>query len=608
VNIIKTATVVANFSAIATELTAAFKNATGTITMEISAALTATAGRLIEFRPNENFGVRSTNSYFPRIRTDNIPYGGYGPLNRGFTVSIWARRKTINTYNCLWSAMFQWPTTPTFAIWGLIIDNNNVRLRSYYDPDEPGATWNNLAPTDTDWHQYVIQYQGTIPNATWRLWIDGVSQGNQSYAAAGLSEFEKNRPTFGENSWVTLGGNLTLNQTGYYDEAATQDTNIDFAQLWVGEVATVYAGGGGYDGDYRPTGFDITEFYDGGYVDLGTSGRGEFNQLPTPYVYNTLTSPWTGVEYYNSTPGTQGAELALTIPTGEVNTELTVEGAIVLVLSANLTSTSTLTALGSYRIAQSAALVSTFTETVTASRTRTVASAQSAQFTQSSTGARTRNLVADLSTQAIVTAITGYIKPLPADLSSEFTLACEPTEILAIQGSAALTAQFTVSAQVNERQGFTITPSSEFSLACDATVKPPIRITADLTSTVTVTATLTRVQAFSVTLNSLFTVTVDTTKIKGVIANLSSNSTVTVLAGRRIQGAANLQVQAFELTQGDILNFAPELTLYVTQETRIRKVLPENRLYSIDSESRTRKVIAESRVITIEPQTEVNII
>jgi hypothetical protein len=221
---------------------------------------------------------------------------------------------------------------------------------------------------------------------------------------------------------------------------------------------------------------------------------------------------------------------------------------------------------------------------------------------------RIQNNSAALTSEFASTAVIGNVKPMSADLTSTATVACEATLILAVRASASLSSEFTLTAAVNERQGFIITPSSQFTLACDVTVKPPIRITADLTSIITVTAELTRVLPFGSQMSSAFTQTADVTKIKGAIANLSTVSTLTALAGYRVELVVILQVQAFELTQGDILNLAPELTLYVKGETRLRKVLPENRLYDIDSESRSRKVLPESRLITIEQQTEVNII
>jgi hypothetical protein len=582
VTAVKTATVVANFAAIATELAAAFKNATGTITMESSATVTALVGKIIEYQHNNSH----TGLQLPYFADNGQPlkYTVFPAQVNGYdakTISIWVRRNTTTSSGIIIWAYSSGPD----ATGHVKLDGNSVVVMDAGTASLPYTiTWTNSFPADTDWHHIFLKYttQSGFYGDGYRLWVDGSSKGYREFQdfPAGFISFPSNIKS------CRLGADDPLGIPG------------SVAQIRIGDLAINW--------------WDV---YDPqkGYVDLGPDGRGQFNQLSAPGIYATLDYPWTRVELENNENHVGFANFRAApeiIPDDDlrVYSLLTAEGVLVLVLNANLVTTTALSAQVNNLANPGSQLSTTSTASATASRTRTVDSALSSQFTQSTSAQRLRSTTASITAVSSLSAITGYSKSLTADLSSEFTLACEATEILAIQGSAALSSQFTLSAAVNERQGFTITPSSEFSLACDATVKPPIRATADLTSTVTVTATLTKLQAFSVSLNSTATVTVDTTKIKGVIANLTTSASLTAITGRKLQGAAALQVQAFELTQGDILNFAPELTLYVTQETRARKVLPENRLYAIDSESRSRRVLPESRIITIEQETEVNII
>ena len=579
-------------SAFAPAITANVSAARGS-DMQATVTLSAIIGSIKQFKPNSILGTNILAPYsYPSITITDAPTGESGDWVPGVAVSIWAKRdETASNYQPLWSLNYG------FGI-GLVIINNRVYLRQNYDGDEPQANWS--APQNTNWHHYLLlmtSKSGSYQN--FRLWIDGQDKGiSGTYDVDG-----RLAPNFNTSNAVTFGNmsvtNLSVtlgNVAGSLDGAVTQ--------FWAGKFT-----GQQFDN------FTPTYFYDNGYVDLA-QGRGYYNQLPQPWAYNDLDSPWDSVTFY-SEPGQDGyqytennkaASQAISQPDIQARTNLSLDTAIVLVTTADLVSTTALTAQSNYRFDISPSLASTVTLSADAVTTRSTASALNSQFTETVTGFRIQTSSAVLTSQSATTALVGNVKPLGAALISTSTFTCEPTEIIAIQGSASLSSQFTLTANVNERQGFIITPSSEFTLTCDATVKPPIRITADLTSQFTVSAALVRLQAFSIALNSQFTQTTATTKIKGVIANLSTVSTLTVRTGLQLQGAATLQVQAFELTQGDILNFAPELTLYVKQETRQRRVLPENRLYDIDSESRTRRVLPESRIITIEQETEVNII
>jgi hypothetical protein len=590
INAVKTVGAVSNFSAIATELAVAVKNATGTITMSSTASLSAAVGvikplvivpqRGARFDRGGSYLSYTDNSLLPQI------------LVQGDTISFWMRKQNDDVFGYILSsrqeAGVSWKLNITYQdrtslVWtnqALTAPNQNTELR-----------WINVIPVDYDWHHYMMvldPWPSSSPFGTKfyiRLYRDGEFISRQETPGGSVGG--------GAGYWWTP---LHIGNDAYQsDPIAANVGQIDILQLWIGELNHTYTGN---QSNWT------SSFYDQGFVDLGSGQIGS----TTPFVYEPLTVPYSGKitastgsvsDFYGDYPLDAIAAIFRVSAQPVVNNFLN---------QTDLGAVSALSAQINAVARANSTLSVTATVTANAQQRIGVISNQSVTATVSANVYRIKQFAATVSTVSTVSILGGYLKLGSGSFSATATVVCEATEIQAIQGSAVLTAQFTVSAAVNERQGFIITPSSQFSVACDATVKPPIRITAGLTSTVTVTATLTRVQAFSVTLNSLFTVTADTTKIKGVIANLSSNSTVTVLAGRRIQGAANLQVQAFELTQGDILNFAPELTLYVTQETRIRKVLPENRLYSIDSESRTRKVIAESRIITIEQETEVNII
>jgi len=575
--------------------------------MQASVTLSALTGVIRQFPGNVITGAATGNNanYFPQIldfdQTQFPSVGSFDIRDPNWTFGVWIKRESRTNY-------FESIASSTVDVGGLnnkaaiAFRGSNIRFRFNYDPDEPGATWYDVAPNDTEWHHYLFRSvvnssNQSYPVNNWMLWVDGVSQGitDDPYNASGDlpwcgrygSDFQ-NQNAF--QGGLKLGFELlSRDGPGYdYNEAPL---NGAFAQAWMGRVT-----------DQQ---FNVNKFYDGP-LNLGTTGTA--TGLPTPIFYNRLTEPYTGVTWYNDPGFTIPATQPLSLPSLRAQFNLTADSVFVLTAIVNATATATLTAQARANKGIIETLSSEFTSTVIGNKSRQLDSSLSTEFTQSVTAFRIQRLTADLTAQSTVNAVIGYIKQSSAGLSSAFTLDCEPTEIVAIQGSADLASAFTLTAQVNERQGFISTPSSQFVLTADVTVKPPIRITADLTAAFTVTASLVRVQSFRIALTSEFTQTADITKIKGLIANLTASSTLRFNAGRLLSFSATLEVQAFELTAGEVINFAPELTLYVKQETRLRKVLLENRLYALDSESRTRRVLPESRIITIEQQTEVNII
>lgn len=379
-----------------------------------------------------------------------------------------------------------------------------------------------------------------------------------------------------------------MNQTGVYDEAATQDTNMDFAQVWIGAVDTYLPPGqSGLESQYRisPT-FNITDFYDGGYVDLGGSGRGEFNQLPVPYIYNTLSSPYTTVEYYGTPPATSGAGVALTTPTTEINTSLSAQPIVALVFSASLNSTSTLSVTGNYRISSASALSSTSTLTATAIGYTGISSNQSVTATLAATAYRIKQFAATVSTISTVSILGGKLKLGSGNFSATATVVCEYQSIPAIQGSAALASAFTVTAQVNERQGFTITPSSQFTIACDFTVIPPIRTSANLISTASLTATPTKVVKGIALEVSAVTLVCAPVKTARAVSVESSTATLSASPKYYIGIVAHLQSQGFVLTAGDVVNLDPYRTWIIEAESRDYYILAESREYIIEQEYR----------------------
>lgn len=577
VTAVKTVTVVSDFSAIATELVVAFKNATGTITMESSATLTMSIGRIQQLDRNRNFGVISGGgtSSIPRLGPlSGLPFAGLKWNTPGLTVSIWARRKTTNTFNVLWTYDNLPPAAS--AIHAFVIDNNDIRLRNYFDADEPGATWPNQAPVDTNWHNYVFQCDR---QNYFKVWLDGVYLGESNHSATLTADWNN-------AGYIRFGSGLNRSAGLQYDETETNDSNLDFAQIWVGLFPTDYIQdpGGNY---FRSSSlFNPLDFYNSGYVDLGSNGRGEFTQLPTPYIYNPLSGAYTYQYGGETTFNVPAAESALFTPTAPVNSRLTVEGSTVLILSGNLVSTATLSAQANKLANAGSQISATATVTATAQITRTVTATLDVTVTQSSAISRTRSVSSNF--ESIFTEMV-VIGKLSADISllgTSFSLQVEGTKIEPIRTGAELISQSTLSATGIAFTGISAALASQTLLVADITVKPPVRIEADLTSVVTLTVTIGSIEQFAILTASSGTLVCANTRLKIYSSQSSSEFTVTSTSNRLVAFNAALNSQGFVITVGEVIAIDPFTTYLVPQETRAYYILEEQRAYLVPQETR----------------------
>jgi len=527
---------------------------------------TAQASKIARLQSNRNFGVRSSDTSVPRLKLSGLPSLGLPYNTIGLTVSIWARRKTTNTFSTLWT----YDNGPGGGNpnSGLVVDNNDVRLRSYYDPDEPGATWNNQAPVDTNWHHYLFLTAssgfGDSTGRYFRLWVDGVYKGESSYFASGIGSFDN-------NGYIQFGSGINRSTGIIYDEAATTDENIDFAQIWVGS-----------------TGIDTInpiDFYDGGYVELGATGRGQFNQLSTPYIYSRLSGVYT-YERNGAPISVAAAEQPILTPTAQGYFNLTATSENVLQTASTLQSASTFTVTATKVVRSSISFASAVTLSATAQKIITVTKALSSLATMTTVGQRLRFGVGSFASAVTVTATAYKVKPYASAINSQFTVSATIDNRTRSQ-SAALTSQFTVTARPTDRT------REGISLEAGA-------------FTLTVTAKRTRGLVSNIT--SRATVTADAKKVIICQGNFTARFTIFSIVYRAIIAQATLQANGFVLSQGDILNFDPCREIRAEQETRLAHILPENRLVIVESETRRLKVAQETRVLRVDYETRVNIL
>ena len=608
-----------SFSSIASQLTVAFQNATGTITMETLFTVTALVGVIREFPLNQITGLGATStqdgeigfneSLFPPPVTGNV----FTVRTNQWTFSVWVKRDTITgEYQCIAEGLVQEQVGSSNAInnGGIVLKNSDVRIRTNYDPDEPGGEWGGVAPTDSEWHHYLFRTH--VPEAgvvrRWKLWIDGIYQGlSSSNSSAGNLQFAGR---YGSQQGVLYGGlrlgNGTIIREDGYGSGGGNELLGGIAQVWMGTTT---------DDQFR-----VDRFYSG-FLDMGDAGTS--TGLPTPVFYNKLTTPYTGVTF-NQGATSSLASAPLILPSLPAPFTVTAQPEAVLLVVVELASQSELAVIASKNVGILANVTAESSLDIVNTRTR-FASADlsvvssisvepfvirddSASLTTATSldcvNIRVRTGDVTATAETTLTATIGEVTQFNINLESEFTqiTANSRTRDLA----SALESAVTISIDAVRTVGFIAAVSSEFAMAVsiDRTRDNSIA----LESAVTVTATYTRIPAIAVSLSSEFTFAGEAEKFVIAFGVLTSEFTQTSTVFKAVFAAAALVVEAFELTQGDILNFDPCREIGVESETRLAKILPENRLIIVDQETRTLKVPQETRVLRVDYETRVNII
>lgn len=558
-------------------------------------SLTALIGVRRQFSNFINLGIRTPS---PNLALSVTPFFGVNSRFNNWTMSIWVRRDTVTgTFQPIVGTQSESSDNDA----AFVFIGSNIQTRFNYDPDEPEAVWYNVAPTDGLWHHYLIRtvtkagaYYGSNAGSAshWRLWIDGVSQGQtggNGYQAAGQMAWNDSStsPYYGS---VKLGHGIVSNTIGGYDRVG-RSLNGAVAQLWMSYVT---------DAD-----FDPTDFYDG-YVDFGTNGTRN-GILTTPLIYTPLEPTYTdlgvGVTAIVNIPSWSGEYLKYTTTKAEftataqpeavllvvanIEAQSTLTGTIFRnrVAAAALTSTATFTVIGSKFAGVDSQLVNTASTTVISQRVRYADSAVTSAITVTSTAFRVKQFDLAVNSLATVTATAFRIQPATLTVAAQFTL----TGTIDNRNRDAVSLEvgaFTLTAAVGRTRtlGSSITATCTFSIVYEVIRPAGSAMTAAFTQIATPEKRIISFGVFVVTATA-------------------------VITGFRVAIAqANLQVNGFTLTQGDILNFDPCREIAVDQETRLARILPENRLLVVESETRTLRVPQETRVLKVDFETRVNII
>jgi len=617
----RTRTTVQSFVSTATQTTATIKTAritlgltsafapviTAVASVSNGAGLTASftvsalTGVLRQFPVNSLTGAATSVSpgYYPQVldfdQTQFPSPGDFAIRDPNWTFGVWIKRESRTNY-------FETIATSTVDVGGtnnkaaIAFRGNNIRFRFNFDPDEPGATWTNVAPNDTEWHHYLFRSivnpaNDTYPVQNWLLWVDGVPQGvtDDAFQATGDLIW---CGRFGSQQQNTLQGSLVL---GYQDLARDSGGydfnpapfNGAFAQAWMGRVTDAQ--------------FDVNKFY--GRFDLGTTGTA--TGLPTPIFYNRLTTPYTGVGWTNDNTVKIAATQALVLPSVQARFTLSCEVVTVIENTVAVQSNVSVSVSGTRVLVLGATLAASSTQSTTAQKTARVTETLTSTATLNASADKLRGVSAGLTATATLSATAFKVKQFACAISSQVTSSA--TAARTRTAASALTAAATFTAAIDDRTRNAITlQAGAFSLNI---VYTRVKFGAGaISSAATSTTTAVTVKRTASTLSSQSTITTNAQKVVISVGNLTARFAITSIVFRAIIAQANLSAIGFVLTQGDILNFDPCREIKVEEETRLAKLLPESRLLIVDQETRTLKVPQETRVLRVDYETRVNII
>jgi hypothetical protein len=623
---VKTVRVLTEFTSIASQLTVAFQNATGTVLLESSTALTAIIGAIKQGIPERAItGIRFNDDAATELGDNFIKIAHYNPsggpsLSDRYAVAFWAYSPegTVLTHH----------PTGDYNNGYMKFTEGSFELRSPFNSaDYRTATWTGLSTTG--WHHYIV-YQEPISgavNPVVKLYQDGVLKTDPTIFTFSDGNEPPTPPSddllavYFETQFSYLHWAIGAQVNRWRDninEISNAARTIEPMQGVLSQFVS-----------YWTTVPDFTDsatrlkLYNEGYVDLGNLGT--LSGLTQPNIYLRLQNhrdvrqlgsldlyanagnngippaprlEWREISQFGYNPAWDNQDWTLSsLHEGSAaddfglgflaiaDLECSVSGVFLFELPINAESV----------MSVSGARIRTGTVNADASAAVQaqgqgvfgLTAALSANTTAVITGARTRTTAATISASSTMFVEEGELLIAFANLSSAFTLACEPTEIEAIQGGAALTSEFTLAADVNNVLFISASASSQTTLAVDATVIPPVRAEAALTATTTLSAIiggrfeLASLEVAAATLTATAVVT------RGARSTITATATVFASTSKQTGIApTTLQVAGFVLVAGDIINLEPSLTYYIPQETRSLLVLPESRLIEIEQETR----------------------
>jgi hypothetical protein len=621
INAVKTVNVAVTTEAIATQLTAAAKIGDFLIDCAVTASVSCSGSRVRFFENlSEPRGVNLQDDVTgtdlgPFLLLDTYPSGTSLFVTRSL-ISFWTNEGTtgaiLNTdgvYDGNPSGTNIFTITKEGSDYFLYYYGNRAQEAIY-----PYVKWAIDYRNEDLLHNFLIYIEsGGFPTQevleSYRFFLDGVEQ-TQLAVTDAYVEPKKSHPFtikdglllgYG-SSFYALGGGSGYTPHGNLENTAPNSAVL--AQFWMDNNTTYDLD----DSDLR------NKFYNAGWTDLGVDGTATGLSRPDYYVrlngYQDLDEQGTvsaannnwSWRYFNNRRVVSGVPLydvsgfAATPDQDnpyvtQIVASLTLKITVAALFAANLQSTSTLSATVERIQANSAALSSEFTQTANiAVNIGTITNISS----QTALAINAGYLLEATSTQNslfTVQATVGAIGDNSVDMVSAFAVSADVEVIPPIRIEADLAGQFAVQAITGFEQQAQADLSSAFAVTADVDSIPPVRIEANLSSEFAVTASIQGQFDNQASLDSEFTQTTSGGRIRRPSASLSAQATLIANNSKLVGFSANLPAVATQLIVGSLIHIDPFYQYKVESETRRGTVLPENRVFQVESETRVNMIL-----------------
>lgn len=389
-----------------------------------------------------------------------------------------------------------------------------------------------------EWHHYWITIQrqiiaGPLFQYTIKLYIDGVLKDTNTETRSTLDV------KINAVSPASVGVNRVLNN--YSDRFEGTLAQLWFAETYVGFGMAVDT---------------VNEFYNGGWVDLGTDGTAG-GTVQQPVYYEPFDYPYT--------TRTGGAD-ATNYPVELLNPAPAIF---------------TVSAIGDNVIGGAVTMSSAFTSTAD--------------------GLKVQAGACDLNSESNLTATALRIHSGVASLNTAFTLTPAPTSELSAEASL-------------EAFAFSIVIATT-ELLGQATMAVSTSVTATAYDFTKAEATLSALASTNLVANALipekgnvvtqanFTADITGHAVRGDNPTLQAESNLTSTALRIFDGVISMSALAFAISAGRKIEFNDNYTLIVARESGVLLVNSENRLFEVARETRINTVQNETRITQVEAET-----
>lgn len=235
-----------------------------------------------------------------------------------------------------------------------------------------------------------------------------------------------------------------------------------------------------------------------------------------------------------------------------------------------------------------------------------LSSSSTANATVSTNNSRVRYAGANLTAFDTVVIATGRIVVEDAQLESRFTATINATKIAQVSSELSIQTQQTT--QAKKLNSTPVQMSSEFSLgivvdkvieftSTEPTVSTMLvsarktaRAQAAFNSTTSLYASTSRDIKLSGSLFNAASVTCSAKVTKTITSNVTARATVLAITNNVVRAQANLNVGAFELAIGRVIDLTNAVSWIIPAENRTRKIYRSNTNWTISREDRTFKI------------------